>query len=374
MTNLQFNENDFIFLSPHKSLIAKGISSLITSKNKPDHLMDSDFQLEINSLLNKSRFSGEENPIVVGVIPFDKSMPYKIFTPKQYQWVDRKNMNNIYLPEKTKVHKVSIPNYDGFTSMVDNAIQKINLGLIDKVVLSRVLNIESNKNINALNLFLNLNYQNPLSYNFYIPIENKFLIGASPELLIRKVNKEIISMPLAGTMPRESNKSKDIASKDTLFNSLKDRYEHDFVIKYINTMLKPYCSELKLSAPFLFSTPTLWHFATKINGVLKDNTINSLALACLLHPTPALCGTPYLAANELINSIEPFERNFFGGIVGWCDSIGNGEWVVVIRSGMISCNKIQLFAGAGIVPDSVPELEWNETEAKLNTMLCAMNI
>lgn len=136
MTNLQFNENDFIFLSPHKSLIAKGISSLITSKNKSEHLMDIDFQLEINRLLNKPRFSGEENPIVVGVIPFDKSMAYKIFTPKQYQWVDRKNINNIYLPEITKVFKVSIPNYDDCTSMVDNAIQKINSGLIDKVVLS----------------------------------------------------------------------------------------------------------------------------------------------------------------------------------------------------------------------------------------------
>lgn len=78
------------------------------------------------------------------------------------------------------------------------------------------MNIESNKNINALNLFLNLNHQIPLNYNFYIPIEKNFLIGASPELLIRKINKEIISMPLAGILPREPNKSKDIFAKDTI--------------------------------------------------------------------------------------------------------------------------------------------------------------
>lgn len=374
MTNLQFNENDFIFLSPYKSLIAKGIDEKITSENKLDHQMDSDFQLEINKLLKKSRMPGEKNPIVIGIIPFDKSMPYKIFTPQKYQWFDRKNIKAPYLTEKIKAHKVSIPNFEGYTSMVNNAIKLLNLRIVDKVVLSRILNIESNNQINALNLFLNLNQQNPLSYNFYIPIDNNFLIGASPELLIRKENQKIISMPLAGTMPRSPNESEDIFAKRTLFNSHKDRYEHDFVIKHINTLLKPYCSELNLSDPFLFSTPMLWHFATKINGLLKDNFVNSLSLACLLHPTPALCGTPYLPAIELINNIEPFERNFFGGIVGWCDSMGNGEWVVVIRSGMISSNKIKLFAGAGIVPESDPELEWKETEAKLNTMLYALNI
>ncbi len=80
----------------------------------------------------------------------------------------------------------------------------------------------------------------------------------------------------------------------------------------------------------LITTPTLWHLATPVEGEARENE-NALTLACLLHPTPALSGFPHQAAKQLIAELEPFDRELFGGIVGWCDSEGNGEWVVTIR-------------------------------------------
>ncbi|VFS16916.1 isochorismate synthase [Enterobacter cancerogenus] len=100
------------------------------------------------------------------------------------------------------------------------------------------------------------------------------------------------------------------------------------------------------SSPQLITTPTLWHLATPIEGEARENE-NALTLACLLHPTPALSGFPHQAAKQLIAELEPFDRELFGGIVGWCDSEGNGEWVVTIRCARLHENTVRLFARCG---------------------------
>ena len=119
--------------------------------------------------------------------------------------------------------------------------------------------------------------------------------------------------------------------------------------------------------PQLITTPTLWHLATPVEGDARK-TKNALTLACLLHPTPALKRLPHQAAKELIAELEPFDRELFGGIVGWCDSEGNGEWVVTIAA-RLHQNTVRLFAGAGIALASSPVGEWRETGVKLSTML-----
>lgn len=102
--------------------------------------------------------------------------------------------------------------------------------------------------------------------------------------------------------------------------------------------------------------------------------MTALQVACQLHPTPALCGFPTQEARQLIAELEPHDRGVFSGIVGWCDANGDGEWAIAIRCGTIKHNKVRLFAGAGIVEASVPEDEWAETAAKLNTMLNAFGL
>ena len=118
----------------------------------------------------------------------------------------------------------------------------------------------------------------------------------------------------------------------------------------------------------------MWHLSSRITGELVDPSISSLALAVALHPTPAVCGYPTALAQEAIGTIEPFERGFYTGIVGWCDANGDGQWAVTIRCAEADEHSLRLFAGAGIVAGSKPESELAETEAKFRTMLQAMGL
>ena len=105
-----------------------------------------------------------------------------------------------------------------------------------------------------------------------------------------------------------------------------------------------------------------------------DPQVSSLELAVALHPTPAVCGAPTEKARQAIAEIEPFDRSFFTGMVGWCDADGDGEWVVTIRCAEVKEHTLQLFAGAGVVGASKPEEELAETGAKFQTMLRGMGI
>ena len=183
-----------------------------------------------------------------------------------------------------------------------------------------------------------------------------------------------MSNPLAGSARRRADATEDRQVSEQLLRSAKDAYEHKLVIDDIRQVLSPWCEELDIpDAPSLISTPAMWHLSTSIHGQVDDATMNPLKIATELHPTPAVCGSPTAQAYKLIQLIEPYERGPFAGMVGWCDAEGNGEWVVTIRCGRITANRIQIFAGAGIVADSSPESEWAETRAKMQTMLNALD-
>ena len=121
----------------------------------------------------------------------------------------------------------------------------------------------------------------------------------------------------------------------------------------------------------LFRSSKVWHLATDIEGRLRD-PLDALSLAALLHPTPAVCGTPREAARAAIKELEQIERALYAGIVGWMDAAGDGEWAVVLRCAEMQGRIALLFAGAGIVADSDPEAELAETDAKFRSMLEAL--
>jgi isochorismate synthase len=190
--------------------------------------------------------------------------------------------------------------------------------------------------------------------------------------MLRKRGDNFDSCPLAGTMEKNE---RNIGEGQKLIHSVKNLHEHRLVIRAIRDILSERSISLSIpDKPSLINTTNLWHLATKISGEVKNRKENALSLACSLHPTPALSGFPHRQAWDLICQLEPFDRYLFGGIVGWIDDRGNGEWVVIIRCGMIKENSARLFAGSGIVVSSDPEEEWQETLAKLKMMLKAFSI
>lgn len=322
-----------------------------------------------------ARKLGCSRPIVVGAIPFDTRKPSALFVPREYQSFSHSEMlasaRTAAPPQLQLTAQQAIPEKTQFLDMVERAAALTATPDVRKVVLSRLIDISTASAPDRHQLLNRLVALNPGSYNFHVPLaDGGALIGASPELLLRKENQHFWSLPLAGSARRHPNQTEDKLVGDRLLNSTKDRHEHQLVTQAMRQILAGRSQRLEVpEIPSLITTPTLWHLATAIVGETRSEQENALSLACLLHPTPALSGFPHTVARQVIAELEPFDRELFGGIVGWCDDRGNGEWAVAIRCARLKDNQIRCFAGAGIVPASVAESEWHETGVKLSTML-----
>lgn len=372
----RFSSDSFVFLSPYKSFITQGRFMSLDCPASDGADLQGTFQENVRHSFATAKKHGIKHPVLVGAIPFDTRKPSALFLPESWQSVPRQlGLTNISPAATTSSPAVtarqSIPDKETFMAMVAHAAQATEQPDVDKVVLSRLVDIRVDKPVDVLSLLARLIALNPTSYNFHVPLpDGGALLGASPELLLRKDGTAFTSLPLAGSARRESDETHDREVGRNLMNSRKDRYEHDLVTKAMHNTLKPRSQYLALpDRPELLTTPTLWHLATPIEGEVRNRQETALSLACLLHPTPALSGFPHIRARQLISALEPFDRELFGGMVGWCDEEGNGEWVVTIRCGRMQGHHIRLFAGAGVVPASSPEAEWNETGVKLSTML-----
>jgi len=160
-----------------------------------------------------------------------------------------------------------------------------------------------------------------------------------------------------------------------LLASTKDHDEHRHVVEAIVDGLAPYCSHIDAQPrPALHATASMWHLGTRIHATLKDPQASAAALLAQLHPTPAVCGTPRLAALQRIGELEPVPRGFYAGAVGWLDAQGDGDWYVAIRCARLQGTQLRLFAGAGIVAESQPEAEVAETAAKFAALLNALGV
>ena len=156
--------------------------------------------------------------------------------------------------------------------------------------------------------------------------------------------------------------------------SPKDRGEHATVIASIRAQLEPITRQLTIpEEPSLLQTPQLWHLGTPISGVLKQG-MTCLDGAHAIHPTPAICGTPTEVARRMITELEPFSRDYFGGLVGYMNADGSGQWALVLRCAEVDAQTAILYAGAGIVAESDPVLEHTETGTKLGSFGRALGI
>lgn len=383
-----------VFMSAHGSVRTQGVFEFIDTPVSPSGSGDEYFHRQIAEAMNRARAQGISNPIVVGAIPFDLTQPSALMVPRRYEMFSRRLEAKKGVDEKIKinaaskvdttevegclraVHMFSTPAEMRFKQGVNQAIANFRLSDIRKAVLSRILKIDLSDVVDTDTIFGRLVEQNADAFHFRLQLQDgSELLGASPELLVRKQGPKIVLNPLAGSARRQSDADADASVSAALMNSAKDLYEHRLVVEELREQLTPLCCSLSIpDSPSLLSTRAMWHLSTVINGEVADASLSALMLAARLHPTPAVCGYPRRQAHKLINLVEPFNRDFFAGVVGWCDSAGNGEWAVTIRCGRFKGRCVELFAGAGIVEESCPDAEWAETEAKLQTMLSALGI
>lgn len=331
--------------------------------------------------------------LLVGAIPFDADKPVHLIQPRRVER-DPAMLDGAFGAPAAAEMEASTParrgsgwrlraepspeTYAGHVAAALEAMEG-DAAALRKVVLARSLLLESDAPLDVLRLLKILQADaSATTYAVPLPVapgsEPRTLVGATPELLVEKAGARVRSSPLAGSARRQAHATADRAAAEALLQSDKDRREHAAVVEAILDALTPYCRTLAAQGPELTSTATMWHLATRIEGGLKDEGVSSLELAGVLHPTPAVCGLPRDPARALIGRLEPVDRGFFTGAVGWCDGRGDGRWSVAIRCAEIAGNRARLFAGAGIVPGSLPQAEVAETDAKFMTMLNALQM
>jgi isochorismate synthase len=269
------------------------------------------------------------------------------------------------------------PEPDDYAEAVARATKRIRSGSLRKVVLARTLLVDAGRELDAKQLLWRLRAVDPDCYAFAGPEPppelaraGGVLVGASPELLVLRRGREVRATPLAGSAPRFGAFRRDQISAQRLLSSEKDREEHAVVVEDVARVLGGYCDDLAHPRePELLGTANVWHLATPFSGRLHDPSMTALDLVAGLHPTPAVCGTPREEAREALSEFEPIDRGCYAGPVGWMDADGDGEWAIALRCAEITGTTARLFAGAGIVADSVPEEELDETEAKFRALL-----
>jgi menaquinone-specific isochorismate synthase len=248
------------------------------------------------------------------------------------------------------------------------AVERIREGRLGKAVLARDLRAYADRPIDTRVLLGRLADRFPACYTFACA----GLVGATPELLVRRVGDRVDSFVLAGTTARGASPAEDAAKGAALLSSAKDREEHAYAAEMVAGALAPLCTRLDLPAePELFTLANVIHLATPVHARIERQR-SVLDVVAALHPTPAVCGTPTDVAMDLIRELEVMDRGRYAGPVGWVDARGDGEWGIALRCAEIDGPRARLFAGCGIVADSVPEAELAEAQAKFRVMQYAL--
>lgn len=248
----------------------------------------------------------------------------------------------------------------GFMATVQDAVDRIRSGVVSKVVLARDLAAELPADFDLRPVLAELSdsYQKCWTYS----VAGNF--GASPELLLRSAQGEVSARVLAGTAGRGTDPDVDRAIAEGLAHSAKNRGEHRLAVESLVRSLEPFCEAVEADPqPFSLQLPDVWHLATDVRGRLRGQ-VDLLRVLAELHPTAAVAGTPRDRALQLIDELEPFDRGFYAGPVGWISADGSGEFVIALRGAQINDGRLRALAGCGIVAESDPKAELQETELK----------
>ena len=293
--------------------------------------------------------------------------------------------------ESAKTSQSSTLSDSQWTGAVELATQALKQNRAIKVVLARDSYLKSSLTLGAALEYLATRFATTWTFSV------DGMIGASPEMLLQLRERQVFSRVLAGTARRRANMDQGELEQlaDWLRGSPKNSREHQLAAASAVKALTPITEQLRASEPFALTLPNVIHLATDIYGQVAGDT-GALALVEALHPTAAVCGTPTAAAAQLIGELEGMDRERYAGPVGWVDWRGGGQWCIALRSGQVLAltpqlagtqggpagypmgnqpvGSVRIFAGAGIMPDSVAADELAETNAKMAPMRAALGL
>lgn len=384
------------FHTPRRQLWGTGVAMRIDVPAPwPDHLGDVTEALERIPTEDSVNTPGT-GAVAFGALPFDREAAATLVVPSHVhgrnvegtRWVTsiklddadsaplaptsahpRTDVGKRRAPATTTMRIRAGVDPDRWCAAVAEATERIRSGALTKVVLARRLDIESDVRFDAAELLGRLRETNPSALCFAVDD----FVGASPELLVSRIGEIVRAQPMAGTTARTGEPEADQRRAAELLASEKNRTEHQITIDAVHEAVLPWCSYLDAEpSPSVVPAGPVQHLATVVEGRLSRPAPSVLQLVAALHPTPAVGGWPRDRAIELIAELEATDRGRYAGPVGWVDAAGNGAWAVGIRSVQLSGTSASLFAGVGVVADSEPASEFDETRSKAQAMLSTL--
>jgi salicylate biosynthesis isochorismate synthase len=256
-----------------------------------------------------------------------------------------------------------------FEAAVEGATARIAAGEMAKVVLAREVIVSAAAAHDPAPIFGAMRQGFPACFCFCAGTPEAAFIGASPELLVRRSGAGVSTVALAGSTRRSSDPAVDDHLGERLLRSDKDRREHRIVAERIVRRLRPHAVWVETGPePEIVKVANIQHLATPVIAQLAEPR-SAIELAGMLHPTPAVGGEPWPAAQAALRELEQLDRGWYAAPVGWMDATEDGEFCVALRSALLRDRDAHLFAGVGVVAGSDPEAELAETETKLQAML-----
>lgn len=325
-------------------------------------------------------------PVAFGALPYDRDAPARLVVPAAIhgrtaegeRWTTRiggpdddgcvlRTDRSTRRPPSTVTVRGADP--QRWMDAVEEATRRIRDGELTKVVLAREITVTGDEAFDATTLWKRLSVAAPTSFAYCID----GFVGATPELLVSRIGHVVRAHPMAGTTPRTGDPDVDARRAGELLGSSKNRTEHQITIDMVHDTLLPWCSYLDAEPePSVVAAGPVQHLATLVEGRLSMPEPSVLELVAALHPTPAVGGWPRDAALEIQARLEGADRGRYAGPVGWVDAAGSGVFGVGIRGVELAERSARMFVGVGVVAESDPLAELEETRAKAQAVLGAL--
>jgi len=272
-------------------------------------------------------------------------------------------------PEVVSIEELAKNHY---METVADITERINNGEAEKVVIARAIKLNFKNKVPAVTALHHISNEQQESYHFGLQKDSQLFFGATPERLIEISNGRAYSACVAGSIKRGKSAAEDRKLGNELLEDSKNREEHQYVVNMISQVFQTFCTDIKFSkAPKLMKVRDIQHLLTPVEGKVERGT-DIFSMVQALHPTPALGGVPTEISMDLIRSEENMDRGYYAAPIGWTDAAGNGEFAVAIRSALLDGDSAYLYAGGGIVADSEPDKEYDETWVKFRPVIRAL--
>jgi anthranilate synthase component I len=261
-----------------------------------------------------------------------------------------------------------------YEAIVKRAKEHIAAGDIYQVVLSQ--RFEAEIGVDAFTVYRALRHVNPSPYMFFIRMGDRSIVGSSPEMLVRVEGRHAITHPIAGTRPRGKSEEEDVRLGEELKRNEKEKAEHVMLVDLGRNDIGRVCDYGTVRVPTYMALERyshVMHLVSVVEGQLAEGRDRLDALVSCF-PAGTVSGAPKVRAMQIINELEPTRRGLYAGAVGYLDFAGNLDFCIAIRSILLEGGKAYIQAGAGIVADSNPTAEYEETRDKARAMIRALEL